>query len=255
MRESDSGTFSALREALAEHNISTGELNTLITLGNAEAIALAVQEGIGVGFISQMVIDRLCSGRVAKVPASAALNISRKIYIGQNRRRPATGAQAAFWSFLTEFNAEQLELSSWRLNRGCSNRTQWKRPFEAVNEKTSKAKSAHIQRPARRSPGLGALHGLFGSRPGSGCLRQARSRSFRTEGTATPATPLPLQTPLFKLSRRKLAPNATPTSRLPGWTARTPRLTPTRSSSRAGIRWASPVSAWSAHYRLRCHNR
>jgi DNA-binding transcriptional LysR family regulator len=105
MRESDSGTFSAVREALAEHNISTGDLRTLITLGNAEAIALAVQEGIGVGFISRMVIERLCSGKVAEVTVRG-LNICRDIHIGRNHRRPATGAQAAFWNFLTVWNKE-----------------------------------------------------------------------------------------------------------------------------------------------------
>lgn len=110
MRESDSGTFSALRDALAKHNISTGDLNILITLGNAEAIALAVQEGIGVGFISQMVIDRLCKGKVAEVRVRD-LNICREIYIGRNHRRPATGAQTAFWNFLTTLQREALELS------------------------------------------------------------------------------------------------------------------------------------------------
>jgi DNA-binding transcriptional LysR family regulator len=103
MRESESGTFSAVRDALAAHNISTGDLNTLITLGNAEAIALAVQEGIGVGFISQMVIERLCSGRVAPVRVRG-LDICRDIHIGRNQRRLATGAQTAFWDFLTTFH-------------------------------------------------------------------------------------------------------------------------------------------------------
>lgn len=108
MRETDSGTFSAVQEALAEHNISTGDLNILITLGNAEAIALAVQEGIGVGFISRMVIERLCSGKVAEVTVRG-LNICREIYIGRNQRRPATGAQTAFWDFLTMINQAEVK--------------------------------------------------------------------------------------------------------------------------------------------------
>ena len=59
MREASSGTFNAVRETLARQNISISDLRTVITLGNAEAIALAVQEGIGVGFISQMVVERI----------------------------------------------------------------------------------------------------------------------------------------------------------------------------------------------------
>jgi DNA-binding transcriptional LysR family regulator len=103
MRETSSGTFIAVREALAQRNISTDELNILITLGNAEAIALAVQEGIGVGFVSRMVVERICPGKVAEVKIRG-LDICRDIYIGHNVRRPATGAQTAFWNFL---NAER----------------------------------------------------------------------------------------------------------------------------------------------------
>jgi len=99
MRESSSGTFSAVRDALSKFNISTGDLRILITLGNAEAIALAVQEGIGVGFVSQMVIDRLCSEKVAPVNIND-MEICRTIYVGRNTRRPATRAQIAFWDFL-----------------------------------------------------------------------------------------------------------------------------------------------------------
>jgi DNA-binding transcriptional LysR family regulator len=100
MREASSGTFIAVREALAKHNISTADMRNIITLGNAEAIALAVQEGIGVGFISQMVVERICEGKVAEIRVHG-LDICRQIYIGRNNRRPATRAQAVFWNFLS----------------------------------------------------------------------------------------------------------------------------------------------------------
>ena len=100
MREASSGTFSAVRDALTHKNISLNDMRILITLGNAEAIALAVQEGIGVGFVSQMVIERLCSGKVAEVRIRG-VDIYREIYIGHNSRRPATNAQNAFWNFIT----------------------------------------------------------------------------------------------------------------------------------------------------------
>lgn len=109
MREAESGTLSAVKEALAEQNISTSDLRILITLGNAEAIALAVQEGIGVGFVSKMVVDRLCSGKVAEVRVRG-LDICRNIFIGQNQRRPATGTQKTFWNFLTSLNKDYLEM-------------------------------------------------------------------------------------------------------------------------------------------------
>ncbi len=100
-----SGTFDAVREALAVHNISTGDLRIVITLGNAEAIALAVQEGIGVGFISKMVVDRLCAGHGGDRAGARGLDICREIYIGRNNRRPATRAQSAFWNFLDSLNS------------------------------------------------------------------------------------------------------------------------------------------------------
>ena len=100
MREATSGTHIAMREALAKHNISTADLRNVITLGNAEAIALAVQEGIGAGFISQMIVERICQDRVAEVRIRD-LEICRQIYIGRNNRRPATRAQTAFWNFLS----------------------------------------------------------------------------------------------------------------------------------------------------------
>jgi DNA-binding transcriptional LysR family regulator len=109
MREPTSGTFEALREALAPHNVSMNDLHILITLGNAEAIALSVQEGIGVGFVSKMVVDQMCAQKVATVRVRG-LDICREIYIGHNVRRPATTAQTVFWSFLSSPENKLLEL-------------------------------------------------------------------------------------------------------------------------------------------------
>lgn len=100
MREPTSGTFTTVHDTLAHENISMENLRVVITLGNSEAIALAVQEGIGVGFVSQMVVDRLCKEKVAEVKIRG-VNICREIYVGHNSRRPATNAQIAFWNFLS----------------------------------------------------------------------------------------------------------------------------------------------------------
>jgi hypothetical protein len=50
-----------------------------------------------------MIIERICRGKVAEVSVRG-LDICRQIYIGRNSRRPATGAQTAFWDFLTAEN-------------------------------------------------------------------------------------------------------------------------------------------------------
>jgi DNA-binding transcriptional LysR family regulator len=98
-REENSGTLTAVTQALGAAGISIHELDPILTLGNSEAIAMAVQEGLGVGFVSEMVIDRLSKGRVATIQIEG-VEIVRDIYISRNARRPATVAQNAFWSFI-----------------------------------------------------------------------------------------------------------------------------------------------------------
>lgn len=100
LRETSSGTSNAVWEALAQKDISISDLKVLITLGNSEAISLAVKEGIGVGFVSKLVVDLLCQDKVSVVRIRG-IDICRQIYIGRNNRRPATGAQTAFWNYLT----------------------------------------------------------------------------------------------------------------------------------------------------------
>ena len=110
LRERGSGTYIAADEELSQAGISIQKLNTLLTLGNSEAIALSVQEGLGVGFVSSMVVSRLSQGRVAVVKIRG-VNICRDIYVGQQARRPASAAQSAFWEFLTKMRepiADQL---------------------------------------------------------------------------------------------------------------------------------------------------
>jgi DNA-binding transcriptional LysR family regulator len=99
LREDTSGTYLAVSEALGDVGISINDLEPLLILGNSEAIALAVQEGLGVGFISEMVVDRVGKGQIAKVKIKG-MDISRDIYIGRHVRRPATLAQTSFWDFI-----------------------------------------------------------------------------------------------------------------------------------------------------------
>jgi DNA-binding transcriptional LysR family regulator len=103
VREDGSGTRSVAEESLARAGISFDQLRTVLTLGNSEAIALAVQEGVGVAFISQMVVSRLVQGRVSQVPL-AGLAMQQQISMGRSVSRPATTAQSAFWDFAIDQN-------------------------------------------------------------------------------------------------------------------------------------------------------
>lgn len=108
LREEGSGTRDVLIKGLAASGITLDQLHTILTLGNSEAIALAVQEGIGVGFVSQMVVSRLVKGSV--VPVSVrGMALKQNIFIGQHTARPATAAQTAFWNFVTEPKSEVMK--------------------------------------------------------------------------------------------------------------------------------------------------
>lgn len=98
LREPGSGTMAAVREGLAGLGIALDELETLLVLGNPEAIALAVQEGLGAGFVSGIVVDRLVREGIAVVGVRG-LELERDIFIGRSTNRPMTAAQAAFWDF------------------------------------------------------------------------------------------------------------------------------------------------------------
>ncbi|MFC2026107.1 LysR substrate-binding domain-containing protein, partial [Chloroflexota bacterium] len=100
MREPESGTYSTVSGALNQIDVSIDHLNTMMTLGNSEAIALSVKEGLGVGFVSQIVVTKLGADDVALIKVRG-LEIFRIIHIGRHIRRSATAAQDAFWKFIS----------------------------------------------------------------------------------------------------------------------------------------------------------
>ncbi|MEJ2748795.1 MAG: LysR family transcriptional regulator [Anaerolineae bacterium] len=116
-REEDSGTQVTVETTLTEAGIAVDELETLLILGNAEAIALAVKEGLGAGFVSSLVVSRLVNGQVATIQIKG-VELARDIYIGRLTNRLATKAQTAFWDFainqreavVRELNAEQAAI-------------------------------------------------------------------------------------------------------------------------------------------------
>ena len=101
MREEGSGTYDVATQGLEQIQVPVDRLHTILTLGNSEAIALAVEEGLGVGFVSQIVVTRLAKDRVAPVQV-CGLKMQQDIYIGRNTGLPGTTAQNAFWDFATD---------------------------------------------------------------------------------------------------------------------------------------------------------
>lgn len=101
LREEGSGTREVAERGLSDLDLELGDLNTILTLGNSEAIALAVQEGLGVGFVSRFVNSRLVPDGVTPVTVRG-LSLHQDVYIAQNARLQPTKAQSAFWQFVTD---------------------------------------------------------------------------------------------------------------------------------------------------------
>jgi DNA-binding transcriptional LysR family regulator len=104
-REQDSGTYCVVKTGLASTGIQIGDLRRVLTLGSSEAITYAVQEGIGVGFVTQIVLSQM-SVKNIRVIKIKGIDLHQDIYIGQSWRRPATSAQTAFWDFVKDFQYE-----------------------------------------------------------------------------------------------------------------------------------------------------
>jgi DNA-binding transcriptional LysR family regulator len=69
-------------------------------MASSEAIRTAVEEKIGVSFISRLVASAgIELGRIVEVDVTN-LDLKQQLYIGRNVRRPATKAQSAFWEFV-----------------------------------------------------------------------------------------------------------------------------------------------------------
>ncbi len=101
LREDVAGTREVMVEGLQKHDISPDMLNIAMVLGNAEAIVMAVGEGIGVAFVSRLAASRdLELGNVVEVEVSG-MQLRRKLYLVRNRRYPATRSQVEFWNFVS----------------------------------------------------------------------------------------------------------------------------------------------------------
>ena len=78
-------------------------------IGNAEAIEMAVEEGIGIAFVSELAAARgLALGRIKAVNVEG-LDLRRTIYLAHNVRHPLTRAQERFWTFVADRHTELAE--------------------------------------------------------------------------------------------------------------------------------------------------
>jgi LysR family transcriptional regulator, low CO2-responsive transcriptional regulator len=107
-REEGSGTRRAVAAALPSVGLNIDQLKTVMVLGFSEAIALSVQEGIGVAFIPRLAVQTaVARGDLAEVTVRG-LNISQDIWLGRNLHLPASAAQSAFWDFVHHTDVRSL---------------------------------------------------------------------------------------------------------------------------------------------------
>lgn len=106
LREEGAGTLEVMMDGLRQHDISADMVNVAMVLGNAEAIEMAVEEGIGIAFISRLAAARgLELGRIIEVRVEG-MQLYRNISLVRNRRFPSTRAQAEFWDFTIGSNVD-----------------------------------------------------------------------------------------------------------------------------------------------------
>jgi DNA-binding transcriptional LysR family regulator len=111
LREEAAGTREVLLEGLRKCDISPDMLNIAMVLGNAEAIEIAVEEGLGIAFVSRLAAARgIALGRIVEVTVEG-IKLTRKIYLARNRMQPLTRAQAKFWDFVLSKRNELQKLS------------------------------------------------------------------------------------------------------------------------------------------------
>lgn len=112
MREEMSGTCETVMEGLKGYSITPDMLNIVMELGNPEAIEMAVERGVGIAFVSEMVAARgLAFGRVKKVELQG-LPLNRTVYIARHINHPLTRAQSLFWEF-AQTQRERLNNEIW----------------------------------------------------------------------------------------------------------------------------------------------
>lgn len=102
LREEVAGTREVLMDGLQKRDISPNMLNVAMVLGNSEAIEMAVEEELGVAFISRLAASHgLELGRIVEVEVEG-MQLTRNIYLARNRKQPFTRAQTEFWKFIQE---------------------------------------------------------------------------------------------------------------------------------------------------------
>lgn len=98
-REDSSGVCEAIFQALKAFGISSGDLNVVLEVSSAESAELAVEEGLGMAFVSELTAARgLALGRVRQVEVEG-MRLAQTVYLCRQTASILTRAEEKFWQF------------------------------------------------------------------------------------------------------------------------------------------------------------
>jgi DNA-binding transcriptional LysR family regulator len=100
IREPGSGSRCALEKSLERSGSSFAGLNITLELGSNAAIKDAVKRGLGVAFLSRMVVEREIDADELRAVTVSGLALARHFYLVYHRRRPFSPAASVFVHFL-----------------------------------------------------------------------------------------------------------------------------------------------------------
>lgn len=103
LREMGSGTHSALLEALDQVGVDIDRLETVLVVDSSEAIVMAVEEQIGLGFVSRLTAERYGAWCNVQVVPLQGIQMTRWLYLVDNTQLPQPPALGAFLSYVDQF--------------------------------------------------------------------------------------------------------------------------------------------------------
>ncbi len=103
MRDRDSGTYMNVKRALKDAGLDIESLDTIMEMGSSEGAVLAVQQNLGVSFVSKLIHRQISRDKVVPVQIEG-VEILQNIYFGRQTSKPSNNAQAAFWKFINDLD-------------------------------------------------------------------------------------------------------------------------------------------------------
>jgi LysR family transcriptional regulator, low CO2-responsive transcriptional regulator len=105
-REDTSGTQSSLKSLLAGSGFDPGELLPSLTLGTTQAVVSAVEAGMGIGFVSNLAIDKSLALGLVKTVAVNDLKLNRDFYCVYRRKGVISRLLSEFIDFIRTKTAQ-----------------------------------------------------------------------------------------------------------------------------------------------------